>query len=170
MSTPFLTGSYITVEEYRAAPTAMQTNNLVPGQPQATQDAELAGIIGRASRWIDNIANQSLYATAGQQTERSRVDRDGNAVLRAHQDRVKTIDTFAWGVHQTQLNTFTPPIGAWIEENRSLIPLSPTGSWFGNLPALARPVGGSVFVRWSYTAGWVTTRLSAAATIGASTI
>src|SRR5262245_25615943 len=99
MATPFLTGSYITCEEYRAAPTALNTNNLVTG-PTATQtdqDNELAGIIARASRWIDNVARQPLYATQGSQNETCRLDGQGNLVLKAHQDRVKSIDALSYG-------------------------------------------------------------------------
>lgn len=175
MATPFLTGSYITCEEYRAAPTALNTNNLVPGSPQADQDAELAGIIARASRWIDNTARQSLYATqTANQNEQARCDSNGFVILKARQDRVKSVDAFAWGPNFLSLVTVTPPIPTnqyFVEENRIRFSLSGGGvQWTGSLGFLAVPRNGEVTVQWSYTAGWATTRLSAGVAAGAASI
>jgi hypothetical protein len=175
VATPFLLGSYLTCEEYRAAPTALNTNNLVPGSPQADQDNELAGIIARASRWIDNTARQPLYATQTvNQNEKARVDSDGFVVLKARQDRVKSVDTFAWGLNFLSLTTVTPPIPTgqyFVEENRTLFSLSGSGVQFvGSLGFLAVPRYGDVTVQWSYTAGWVTTRLATAASLGATSV
>ena len=112
MATPFFTGSYLTCEEYRAAPTALNTNNLVPGGTQTDQDNELAGIIGRASRWIDNVARQPLYTTQGAQNEKARLDGQGNIVLKARQDRVKSVDALSYGATFQSLTTSTTPIPA----------------------------------------------------------
>ncbi|TCO57125.1 hypothetical protein [Actinocrispum wychmicini] len=177
MATPFLAGSYITCEEYRAAPTALNTNNLVTTgtATQADQDAELAGIIARASRWVDNTARQPLYATQTvNQQEQARVRGDGFVVLKARQDRVKSIDAFAWGPNFLSLATVAPPIPTgqyFIEENRVLFSLAGSGvQWVGSLSFLAAPRCGDVTVQWSYTAGWVTNRLAAAASLGASSV
>lgn len=169
MTTPFLAGSYLTVEEYRAAPTALQTNNLVPGQPQATQDAELAGIIGRASRMIDSWARQPLWATADTQSEQVRVI-DGDAVLHAHQDRVRAITAFSYGPRWTSMTALANP-SCFIEENRTLVSLTGGGAtWSGALNLVSPAARGKVFATWSYVAGWVTTRLAAPATTGQATI
>jgi hypothetical protein len=177
VATPFLTGSYITCEEYRAAPTALNTNNLVTTgtATQADQDAELAGIIARACRWIDNVARQPLYATQTvNQRESARVNGDGFVVLKARQDRVKTVDAFAWGPNFMSMTTVTPPISTgqyFIEENRILFSLAGAGvQWVGSLSFLAAPRCGDVTVQWSSTAGWVTTRLAAPAAPGASSV
>lgn len=176
MATPFLVGSYITCEEYRAAPTALNTNNLVttPAATQADQDAELAGIIARASRWIDNIARQPLYATQGSQNEQARVDGNGYVILKARQDRVKTVDTFAWGPTFQALNTLATPIPTTqyqVQENRILFALTANGSvWTGNLGFLATPQWGEINVAWSFTAGMVTTRLATEASVGAASV
>lgn len=170
MSTPFLTGSYITVEEFRAAPTALQTNNLVPGGNQATQDAELAGLIARASRWIDSVARQPLYATQGSQNETARIN-GSDALLHAKQDRVKSLDAFSWGHTWTSLNTMSAPFLTFLEESRIRVALSNTGaSWQGGLSAMFQPTSGSVFVQWTFTAGWATTRLTNVQNIGDSVV
>jgi hypothetical protein len=160
MTTPFLLGSYLTIEEYLAAPTALQTNNLVPSADQATQDAELAGIIGRASRWIDSVARQPLYATAtlNQLDSDARI-RDGQIIVHGHQDRVKAVTAFAWGVRFTTLTTLTNP-DCWIEENRVRVSLSSGGLVWSGALNIGQPMGGCAYVQWSYVAGWVTTRLS----------
>lgn len=172
--TPFLLGSYITCEEYRAAPTALATNNLVPGGTKVDQEGELAGIIARGSRFLDNVAKQPLYATSMIQRETARTDRQGNVVLRARMDRVKSVDTFAYGPSFSQLTTYTPPINPaqyFVEENRVLFQLLATGVvWRGSLAFLAQPRGGEVTVAWSFTAGWVTTRLVVPAVAGVSSV
>lgn len=175
MATPFFTGSYITCEEYRAAPTALNTNNLITGSglTQTDQDNELAGIIARASRWMDNVARQPLYATQTVQNEMARVI-DGNIVLKPRQDRVKSIDSMSWGPTFQSLSTSSTPIPAsqyFIEENRVLYSMLGAGvQWTGSLAFISQPRAGQVAVSWGYTAGWVTTRLAMAASIGASSI
>lgn len=173
MASPFLPGSYLTIEEYRSAPTALSTNNLVPGKPQQAQDEELAAIIKRASRFIDVTAKQNLFATKAIQNERVRTDRQGSFVLHARQDRVKSLDSFSWGSTPFMLNAVTSPLNPsqyFVEENRIL--MSPTAlgglSWVGSLNFLATPSNGEFYVSWGYTAGWVTTRLATAAVAGAA--
>jgi hypothetical protein len=172
--TPFLLGSYITCEEYWAAPTALNTSNLVPGGTQVDQEGALAGIIGRASRFLDVVAKQPLYATSMIQNETARTDRQGYVILKARMDRVKSIDSFSYGPSFTQLTTYTPPINPaqyFIEENRVRFALGATGVvWRGSLAFLAQPRNGEVVVSWGFTGGWVTTRLAVAAAAGASTV
>lgn len=168
MTTPFLLGSYLTVEEYRAAPTALRTNNLVPGADQPTQDAELAALISKASRKLDEWARQPLYATAATQNDADVRIRQGDAILHAHQDRVKTLTSFAWGCRWTSMTTVGNP-ACFIEENRVRVALNAAGTtWSGSLN-LGQPLGGTVFVSWGFVAGWATTRLSADVAEGAST-
>lgn len=172
--TPFLLGSYITCEEYRAAPTALNTVNLVSGGTKVDQDNELAGIIARASRFLDLTARQPLYATSMVQNETARTDRQGNVVLKPRMDRLKTIDSFAYGPSFTQLTTYTPPINPgqyFVQENRVLFALGAPGVvWRGSLAFLAQPRGGELVVSWGFTGGWTTTRLTVAAVAGASSV
>lgn len=174
MATPFYVGSYITCEEYRAAPTGLNTNNLFPGMPQVDQDNELAGIIARSGRWIDNVARQPLYATQSSQNEMARVDGQGNIVLKARQDRVKSIDALSWGPTFQTLTTISVPIPVsqyFIEENKILFSMIGSGvTWTGSLAFIAQPRYGEVAVSWTCTAGWVTTRLASGAAQGASSI
>jgi hypothetical protein len=160
VATPFYLGSYITVEEYKAAPTALQTNNLVPGGLQAENDAELASLILKGSRQIDIWALQPLYATPSSQNDQGVRIRDGNLVLRAHQDRVKAVTSLAWGLQYTALTTLLNPT-CFIEENHVLVQLSAGGTaWSGSLNINAPTSYSSAFATWSLVAGWATTRLT----------
>jgi hypothetical protein len=66
MTTPAVTNNtpyyqddeYLSVAEYKNAPTAIDYDNLVVGGNQAQQDAELLTVIGRASSWINTHLNQ----------------------------------------------------------------------------------------------------------------
>lgn len=160
MATPFYLGSYITCEEYKAQPTALQTNNLVPGGLQAVQDAQLASLILKASRQIDIWALQPLYATASSQNDESVRIRSGDLILRAQQDRVKQVTALAWGVQWTALTTLLSP-ACFIEEDHVRVQLS-TGStaWSGSLNINTPTNYGSAFATWSLIAGWATTRLT----------
>jgi hypothetical protein len=159
MATPFYLGSYITCEEYRAAPTALQTNNLVPGALQAVQDAELASLILKASRQIDIWAWQPLYATTVTQNGEQVRIRDGDLILRSKQDRVKQLLSVSWGPQWTSMTALTNP-ACFIEENHVRVQVNAGGTvWTGSLN-LSTPVSGSVFAAWSVVAGWATTRLT----------
>lgn len=169
MTVPFLLGSYITGEEYRAAPTAQNTQNLIPNGTQAQQDGELAALILKASRQMDIWARQPLYATTSTQNDEDVPIKNGDAILKARQDRVKQLTAFAWGCHWTALATLASP-NCYIEEDRVRVQLSAGNlQWSGSLN-LNRPSYGKAFVQWSYVAGWASTRLSAIANTGASTI
>lgn len=174
MST-WLRGSYLTTAEYRAVPTALSTTNLVPGGSQDDQDEQLASIIARASRWLDNVARQQLYATQSRQRERVRTNEQGFFVLHPRDDRAKSVDAFAWGATPTGLSAITPPIppsAYFVEENRILLNPAATGglSWVGSLNFLAQPRNAEVYVDWIYTAGWVTTVLAEPAAAAATSV
>jgi hypothetical protein len=169
MATPFYLGSYITCEEYRAAPTALQTNNLVPGGLQAVQDAELASLILKASRQVDIWALQPLYATTVTQNGEQVRIRDGDLVLRSKQDRVKSLLSVSWGVQWTSMTALSNP-ACFIEENHVRVQLSAGGTAWSGALNLNYPTSGYVFAAWSAIAGWVTTRLTTACLSGDTTI
>ena len=55
---------YLTLGEYKSAPTAIDIDNLVfNSQDPDVQDSELTNVIARASSWIDTFCNQVLAAT-----------------------------------------------------------------------------------------------------------
>ena len=66
-----LTTPYLTLAEYKNAPTAIDIDNLVFNSSDPdVQDSELMNVIARASSWIDTYCNQVLGAT--EETEKDR--------------------------------------------------------------------------------------------------
>jgi len=171
---PFYANSYLTVQEYKESPTALDARTLVPDRPGTTQDEQLAGLIQQASRFLDNMARQELYASVQTQSDDVRVNRQGFAVLHAQQDRATQVTGFAWGMSPTSLTALSTvtPTQYLIQDNRILFSLSPAGnlSWVGGLN-VGMPVNTrNLYVRWSYIAGWCTTVLSGAAAVGATSV
>jgi hypothetical protein len=69
--------SYVTVQEFKDSPTAVELDNLViDGSPQS-QDEALAVVIERASSWADALTYQTLAATVDTAYGRARVRSDG---------------------------------------------------------------------------------------------
>jgi len=68
---------YITVQEYKNAPTSMNVSALVVGGNQAAQDAELASVILRASSYMNEYFNQNLVADEYTETQRIRYSASG---------------------------------------------------------------------------------------------
>ena len=63
---------YVTVDEYKAAPTAVSISTLVVGGNQEAQDAELANVILRASSYMNEYFNANLNADEYTETQRIR--------------------------------------------------------------------------------------------------
>jgi len=81
---------YLTVAEFKNAPTAIDCTNIIPGASQAQNDAELTNVIRRASAWINQICKMpTLEATSN--TEIKEVCLNSAGVLRIHPDMVPII-------------------------------------------------------------------------------
>lgn len=80
---------YITVQEFKNAPTGIDTYSLIPGATQAQNDAELTNVIRRASAWVDQYCNQVLEATTN--TETKEVTMTSSGLIRIHPNNVPII-------------------------------------------------------------------------------
>jgi len=161
--------SYITTAEYKAAPTAQQTNNLVVGGNEAAQDAELAAVILRASSFMDEYLNQNLVATQTVETQRVRMTPQGYISLHPSNNPVLALVTFQYGTDPNNLQTLTDPSTAWFENSQLIIPLSQLSTSYSSQGPLA--FGGTaspytqIFTKYTYIAGYVNT-IAGAATAG----
>jgi hypothetical protein len=70
-SNTFSETPYITVAEYKNAPTSIDYDNLVVGGNAQAQDAELSNVIRRASSFMDEYFNANLNATQYVETQRT---------------------------------------------------------------------------------------------------
>jgi len=66
---------YITVDEWRAAPTAIDISSLLPDGNRTQQDQVVRDCIERASSWIDDLCQQVLAASEDIQSGRFLVNR-----------------------------------------------------------------------------------------------
>ena len=169
-SLTFNESPYITVAEYKAAPTALQTSNLVVGGNEAAQDAELARVILRASSYMDEYLNQNLVATLTTETQRVRMTPQGYISLHPNNSPIISLNSFQYGSDPNNLQTLTDPSTAWFENAQVLIPLSQLSTTYSSQGPLA--FGGAspytpIFAKYTYVAGFVNTltgTVSAAAT------
>jgi hypothetical protein len=170
-SAPAFTVPYLTIDEYKRAPTAVDVGNLARGGSQAQQDAELANVIVRASAWVNGICNQNLAATRDTENGRVRVNRAGEYAVHPRYWPILEVVTFAAGSSPSAL-TNLDLTNCFIEEQLFTIPSTSITSGIG--PALqfgATGFGDRAFAQWTYVNGWaVTTLATVIAAAGATSV
>ena len=177
MTTPavegLITAPYVTLAEFRAAPTWLDSQDLIPGGASANQDDEMTNVLIRASAWAENYCGQPLRAHTAYEQARARIDRRGCIKIHPSNVPVRQLTGLAYGAdfqNMTQITDFTQ---TWIEDARGIIVSSIPwrGSWAGSLEfGVAPPWGQEVYVQYSYIAGYAATTLSAPATAAATSL
>jgi hypothetical protein len=164
---------YLTVQEYKDAPTSIDYNNLVVGGNQAAQDAELANVILRASSYMNEYLNQSLVADQYTETQRVRVNGQGMIALHPNNSPIISLSSFQYGTDPNNLVALPDCSTAWFEAQQLIIPLSNLGLNYSSQGPLGFGVGFSprqqVFTEYTYVSGFVNTTI-ATATAGATSL
>jgi hypothetical protein len=163
--------AYLTVAEFKNAPTSLDINNLVSGGNQAAQDAELANVILRASSYMNEYLNQNLVAKRNTETQRVRVNNQGYVALHPNNNPIVALESFLYGASPNDLQTLTDPSQCWFESQQVLVPLSQMAATYSSAGPLS--FGGSttrqqLFTKYTYVAGYVNTTIvtaTAAATL-----
>jgi hypothetical protein len=156
-TTPYGAHPYLTTDEYRAAPTSVDTTNLVPGGIEGDQDVALANLILRASSWADTFCDQVLAATLNIETARVRADRMGMLHIHPKNWPILEVRDVQWGPWPNQLTSAVDFSSLWIEEQEFHIPMGSSSlmtslgplQFSGNVPS-----GQPLFVRYSYVNSW----------------
>jgi hypothetical protein len=165
---------YLTLDEFKRAPTALDYGNLVQGGNQAAQDAELTSAITRASSYLDQYCNQVLSATLDTEQQRTRIRPDGTVRLHPKYFPVVSLNSISVGYYPGQLQAITDFSAAWVEEQEIIVPLqgsSPQWSSQGALGLGFMPGGrAETFVNYSYVNGYPVAVLASAVTTGATSI
>jgi hypothetical protein len=165
--------SYITVQEYKNAPTSIDYDNLVVGGNATAQDAELKNVILRASSYMDEYLNQNVVANRATETQRVRLNNMGYIALHPNQSPIISLESFYYGGSPTNLVAVPDPSQCWFEEQQILIPLSQMATTYSSAGPLAfgPGIGGSnqIFTKYTYVAGFANTTV-VSGTAGASTI
>ena len=172
-TTRFYDLPYLTVQEYKNAPTAIDFDNLVVGGDAAAQNAELANVILRASSFMDEYLNQNLNASQQTETQRIRMTPEGYIALHPFNDPVIALESFYYGATPNSLTLLGDCSLAWFEEQQIIIPLAQMQSTFSSQGPLAfGGYGGGrnqIFTKYTYVAGYVN-NLIASATATQSTM
>jgi hypothetical protein len=164
---------YLTLAEYKNAPTSIDYNNLVIGGNANAQDAELEKVILRASSYMDEYFNANLNATKYTETQRTRFTPDGFIALHPNNTPIVALETFNYGTNPNNLITLSDPSLAWFEEQQMIIPLSNIATSYSSAGPLA--FGGyglprqQVYCKYTYVAGYVNNPISSG-TAGVSSI
>lgn len=163
---------YLTPAEFRAAPHGVGTQNLVDGGTADEQDAALLEVIIRAGGWIDNFCDQPLLAGEYTETTTARVSRAGEFLIHPGRtnENVTAITALAYGARASSLSAVTDLADVWVGDGLFRVPI---GAAVLGYPAIQlgrlRP-GDPWIVRYTFSAGWVGTRLTAEASAGGSTV
>jgi len=164
---------YLTVEEFKDAPTAIDIDNLVfNSQDPDDQDAELANVIARASSWIDTFCNQVLGATVETEQQRSRYSTDGSIRFHPRYNPVVALLSLEYG-YPPSLMSLPDCSVAWVEDSEIIVPNATLGTWTSQGPlqfgALSSGSRNEVFLKYSYVNGYansvIVTAVAAAYTL-----
>jgi hypothetical protein len=156
---------YLTVAEFKNAPTSLDINNLVVGGNQAAQDAELANVIFRASSYMNEYLNQNLVANRYTETQRVRTNSQGFISLHPNNNPIIALESFEYGSTPNNLQTLTDPSQCWFEPQQIIIPLgqfAATYSSAGPLSFGASAPGQQMFTKYTYVSGYVNTTIATA--------
>lgn len=157
---------YLTVQEYKDAPTSIDYNNLVVGGNQAAQDAELANVILRASSYMNEYLNQSLVADSYTETQRVRVNGQGMIALHPNNSPIISLSSFQYGADPNNLVALPDCSTAWFEAQQLIIPLSNLGLNYSSQGPLGFGFGYSprqqLFTQYTYVSGFVNTTIATA--------
>lgn len=177
MTSPYVEGTlvqpYVTVAEFRAAPTWLDSKNLIEGGNDSQQDAELFNVLLRASQWADNFVGQKLGAHTAFEQMRARVDKTGRIILHPSNVPVRQVTAMAFGADFQNMQTLTDFTQVWIEDSRGIIvsAIPWRGSWSGSLEFGLVPCDGSeVYVQIQYIAGYGCTVLGATVSAGGTSL
>jgi hypothetical protein len=171
-SNPIPADPYLTIDEYKQAPTGVNTDSLVPGDEAATL-AELANAILRASSWVDSICGQVLAATPDVEAGRLSMARDGTLKIHPRFTPVLEVTGISYGTEPGELSTMTDLSTLWVEPAQIIVPVVGVGSltsFSGPLGFSSAPYGSPMYATWSYIAGWPNTLLTATANAGDTSI
>jgi hypothetical protein len=164
--TPFTESPYITVSEYKNAPTSIDYDNLVVGGNASAQDAELARVILRATSFLDEYLNQNLCAAENTETQRVRFTPEGYIALHPNHTPVLSLSSFNYGSDPLNLVTLPDCSKVWFEDQQIIIPLSQLSTTWSSAGPLSFGGAGStrqrVFTQYTYVAGYVNNLIASA--------
>jgi CRISPR/Cas system CMR-associated protein Cmr5 small subunit len=167
---------YLTLDEFKNAPTAIDIDNLVFNSTDPDiQDSELTNVITRASSWIDTHCNQILSATTNTEQQRCRISADGTIRFHPNNAPIIAVTNIEYGTDPNNLTTAQDPSVAWLESQQVIFPIASFSNAFTSQGPLAfgfpSNARAQVFIKYTYVNGYVNTVIvSATATQSTLTV
>jgi hypothetical protein len=162
LARPAAHGAYVSVPEFKAAPTYVALSNLIVGGTSGQQDAELANALVRATAMVVTACGQPLAAHS--RTERSRRRVRGDGLLRLTLDHRPYRSLLAANSGRDWRNLAAADLASvWSEGDDDRGPTTLV------LPAPGYCLG-EVYVEITYVAGWPSTTLAATADAGSEIV
>jgi hypothetical protein len=165
---------YLSLAEFKNAPTALDYGNLVVGGNQAAQDAELTNAITRASSWIDQYCNQVLSATVDTEQQRVRFRPDGTVAIHPKYWPVVSVSNISLGATPNEMWTAPDPSICWLEEQSIIYPyaqmpqtMSSQGPLSFGFPYTS---GHYAYANYTYINGYANTSLDVQSAVGATSL
>ena len=158
---------YCAISAFRAAPTWLDTDDLIPGGTQSKQDNELFNVLLRATSWADLYTGGGteypyLGASTQTQNKRVRANRWGELSIHPANVPVQYVSSLYTGSSPLNLTQYANISQIWIEDNRQIIVPNAGGGNFAGLQ-FGSPVSvnGPTYVQLTYTAGYFNSTLAA---------
>lgn len=168
-TTPYSPTPYLTIQEYRDAPTAIDTSSLKVSGTQAEQDVILGTLIQRASSWADEICGQVLSATVDIEEKMDvRFNRKGSLYVHTDNWPVLELRDFQYGALPSQMVSVTDLSNvAILRHGFKVMSMASFSSSVGPIQfgPPASP-NSELLVRYAYVNGYANTSVSQNATSG----
>lgn len=164
---------YLTLAEYKNAPTNIDIDNLVYNSiDPLAQDTELSNVIARASSWIDTYCNQILGATKETETQRNRIRNDGTIRFHPRYNPIVALTALAFGTNPDFLTQVPDCSVCWLENQQVIFPFG-TQSYnqSGTGPVVfgsSNYSGAEVFLKYTYINGYANTLIAVAEQLATS--
>jgi hypothetical protein len=159
---------YITIEEFKRAPTALDVSDLVPEGSSEDQDQVLAEVIARASGWADTICNQVLAATKNIERDRYRVNRWGCVSVPLRYKPVLEVVGVKFGLQPSSMQDLTDYSNVVVNKYSVDIPVLPAIR-MSDFPGIWT-IGSHLLVEVTYINGWCNAVLTGDVIQGATSL
>ena len=162
---------YITIDEYKQAPTSVDVDDFVGGGSLALNDVELGNVLARASSWMDAHCGQVLAATVDTENFRCRASRDGFLRVHPRYWPIATVVSASFGSNPQSLQTLDVST-AWIESESVVFPLVLSNmSFLGSIQFSKNyQVLAEQFVSMTYVNGYANTVVDTSANAGVTAL
>ncbi len=159
---PLFSTPYLTITEFKQAPTAIDVDDLVGGGTSAINDQELANVIARASSWIDSHCGQVIASTEDTEALRASVDRRGFLKVHPRYWPITQVVALSYGPLPTLMASVDVST-IWIEQESIVLPIAGFSSAFAGPIQFSGNYSTSQeqFVELTYVNGFPNTILTA---------